>query len=121
MARATEGRAAVLRTGLLVLLDERAGHGYELAPRLAELGIEADMGALYRTLRAMDRRGEVRSFWDGPVRGPARRVYRLTDEGRRLLHQSLERIEEQRLTLTRLLLRTGARSAGAGATTRGEA
>ena len=92
-----------LRTALMVLLTEGDCHGYELAPRLAELGVEADTGALYRTLRSMDHKGDVRSAWDTSARGPARRVYALTAEGRRVLATALAGLEEHSLTITRLL------------------
>jgi len=98
----------------LVLLAERESHGYDLAPRLAELGLTPDRAALYRTLRAMDRRGELRSAWDASSRGPARRVYGLTDEGRRLLRRALDGMEAHCVTIDRLLLLSG-RGAGSEA------
>ena len=104
-----------LRTALMVLLAEGDSHGYELAPRLAELGVEADTAALYRTLRSMDHNGDVRSAWDTSTRGPARRVYALTAEGRRLLANALAGMEEHSLTITRLLRHAQACTAAAPA------
>jgi DNA-binding PadR family transcriptional regulator len=95
----------VLAAALLVLLAERESHGYELAGRLSEIGIVADKGALYRMLRAMDRSGEVRSFWDASSRGPARRVYAPTEEGLGWLRVALARMEEHGTTVGRLLHR----------------
>lgn len=97
---------AVLRTALLVLLAERESHGYDLGPRLVELGVVPDMGGVYRTLRSMDGRGELRSTWDVSSHGPARRVYALTDEGRRMLQRALTAMEEHRTTINRVLLRS---------------
>lgn len=99
-------RPGVLRTALLVLLAERDSHGYDLAPRLSELGVAADMGSLYRTLRSLDRQGDVRSAWDTSSQGPARRIYALTADGRRLLGQALVGLEEHSLTVARLLRRS---------------
>ncbi len=76
-----------LRPCLLLLLAEGASHGYDLLEHIAQLGLErADPGGLYRTLRAMEREGLVRSWWEHSVSGPARRTYDLTDEGLDWLH-----------------------------------
>ena len=107
-------RSVVLRTAVLVLLAERESHGYDLAPRLAELGLAPDMAALYRMLRSMDHRGELHSEWETASRGPARRVYRLSDEGRRLLRRAVASMEAHSLTVDRLLVRSR-QVGGAGA------
>ena len=73
---------------LLLLLRERPAHGYDLLDALAEVGPEGervDMGNLYRTLRALEDDGLVSSEWDDEAPGPAKRVYELTDAGRRVL------------------------------------
>lgn len=76
-----------LRPCLLLLLAEGASHGYELLEQLSDLGLErVDPGGLYRCLRALDEEGLVRSAWEPSTSGPARRTYRLTDEGRDWLH-----------------------------------
>jgi DNA-binding PadR family transcriptional regulator len=72
--------AADLRSTLLELLADHESHGYELAERLSRLGIDTGLTSLYRTLRLMDRAGEVRSEW-AVSSGPARRVYSPTDAG----------------------------------------
>jgi len=101
----------------LVLLAERESHGYDLAPRLAELGLAPDKGALYRTLRSMDHGGELRSAWDASSsHGPARRVYGLTEEGRRRLQRALDGMEAHCVTIERLLLRSHRRAASGPAT-----
>jgi PadR family transcriptional regulator PadR len=71
---------------VLLLLRERAVHGYELLEQLPELtGERVDMGNLYRFLRLLEAEGIVRSAWDDDAPGPSKRVYELTDEGRVLL------------------------------------
>jgi poly-beta-hydroxybutyrate-responsive repressor len=83
-------RARVERFGepaLLLLLSERPAHGYDLLEQLPELTGEQriDMGNLYRVLRALEEDGIVRSEWRDDAPGPSKRIYELTDEGRRLL------------------------------------
>jgi len=94
----------MLRTALLALLAERESHGYDLAARLSEFGLAPDMAGLYRTLRSMDRRGELRSEWSTSSKGPARRIYGLTEEGRCRLQRALEGMEAHSVTVERLLL-----------------
>ena len=83
-------RARVERFGepaLLLLLAERPAHGYELLEQLPELTGERriDMGNLYRVLRALEDDRVVTSEWRDDAPGPSKRIYELTDEGRRLL------------------------------------
>ena len=76
-----------LRPCLLLLLAECTSHGYELLDQMAELGMDrSDPGRVYRCLRAMDEEGLVHSTWEPSAVGPARRTYRVTDEGREWLH-----------------------------------
>ncbi len=75
-----------LRACLLLLLRERPDHGYDLLARLGSLGLDQeDPGAVYRTLRGMEREGLVRSGWGESCSGPARRTYVLTPCGERAL------------------------------------
>ncbi len=53
--------------------------------QLVGAGLPVDPGILYRTLRALEEEGTVVSAWDTEGTGPARRIYRLTDHGWKLL------------------------------------
>jgi poly-beta-hydroxybutyrate-responsive repressor len=77
---------------VLLLLEERPAHGYELLERLRPLIGEqrVEMGNLYRLLRALEDEGLVASAWDATAPGPAKRRYTLTDEGIRLLAHWVE-------------------------------
>lgn len=71
-----------LQPCLLLLLRERPDHGYELAARLRPMHDgDGDAGAVYRTLRGLERSGLVRSEWETSDAGPARRTYHITDDG----------------------------------------
>jgi len=83
-------------------------HGYDLlenCPELAagERGI--DLGNLYRILRGLEEEGIVASEWLTDVPGPAKRVYRLTNSGRRLLDRWADALRETQGVMTTFLNR----------------
>lgn len=90
---------------VLVVLAEGPRHGYELKDEVSELAGNdgADVTNLYRVLRALELEGIVRSTWDTAGAGPARRVYRLTSAGRRLLDQWANALGELDATLQRFI------------------
>lgn len=95
-----------LRPCLLLLLRERADHGYDLIERLRAFGFERDdPGAVYRTLRTLERSGAVRSSWTLATPGPARRVYELTHEGEMLLERWVRSLAEVQEVIDRFLAR----------------
>jgi PadR family transcriptional regulator, regulatory protein PadR len=74
---------------VLMLLANGAAHGYAVVAELAQLGItngSVDVGQVYRTLRDLERTGQVRSLWMTGS-GPARRDYELTEAGARALDE----------------------------------
>ncbi|MGE5529003.1 MAG: helix-turn-helix transcriptional regulator [Patescibacteria group bacterium] len=74
---------------LLMLLLKAPAHGYELLSRLEEFGLDPgqqDPGLLYRTLRRMEEEGSLTSCWDTDTSGPAKRLYRVTEDGEDMLH-----------------------------------
>ena len=74
---------------VLLVLRDSPGHGYELLEQLQALmpNERIDMGNLYRILRSLEREGLVSSTWDADAPGPAKRIYVITESGRRVLSQ----------------------------------
>ncbi len=94
------------RPCLLLLLSEAPAHGYELIERMRPFGFEVgDPASVYKTLRQMERDGIVSSQWTLPGRGPARRVYDLTSDGRDLLATWAHTLERNRAVLDSFLTR----------------
>ena len=60
-------------------------------------------GTAYRVLHDLERRGLVRSEWQGPAQGRQRRYYHLTARGRRALQQRRRQWRDFRHTLDKLL------------------
>jgi PadR family transcriptional regulator PadR len=91
---------------LLLLLQERSDHGYDLIERLRSLSAwEADAPTVYRCLRGLEREGLIRSHWVPSRSGPARRRYDITMLGREALRASSRDLRVMRETLDRFLFR----------------
>lgn len=94
------------RPCLLLLLSEAPAHGYELIERMRPFGFEVgDPAGIYKALRQMEAEGIVSSEWELPRRGPARRVYALTSDGRDLLDAWAHTLERNRAVLDAFLAR----------------
>jgi DNA-binding PadR family transcriptional regulator len=74
---------------LLVLSKHDGIHGYELKKilkgHMEDLRISMNITGLYRHLKLMEKRGVLSSEWDTPDKGPAKRKYSLTEEGKECL------------------------------------
>lgn len=101
------------RPCLLLLLAEAPAHGYELVDRLRPFGFDlSDPASVYKSLRQMEQDGLVTSRWELSNRGPARRVYSLSSDGRDLLEAWAHTLERNREILGRFLERFGELDAG---------
>ena len=92
---------------VLLCLREWNTYGYKLMEQAAAFGFGAmNPGTLYRTLRHMERDGLCESEWDtSNGRGPARRVYSITDAGEAYLDfwaRSLDQYQRNLDTFFRL-------------------
>lgn len=76
---------------LLHLLSEKESYGYEVAQRLQAAGF-ADVleGTVYPALTRLEREGRLATRLVASSSGPARKYYRLTDEGRQALESGRE-------------------------------
>lgn len=75
----------VLDVCLLAVLEDRAVYGYELSQRLGDLGLPVAPGSVYPLLARLERQGVVATETRPSERGPARKYYALTAQGRRVL------------------------------------
>lgn len=81
-----------LETMVLSSLEKQEAHGFEILRRLEEAGrgaLSMKEGSLYPALYRMEKSGLLKARWDDKAegRGPRRRVYRLTNKGRKQLQQ----------------------------------
>jgi len=91
---------------LLLLQKKGRSCGYDLCADLQEHALtdaEIDKAALYRTLRQLEKNGNVKSAWETGEGGPARRVYRLTRAGERHLEEWAAVLENMAKSMTRFV------------------
>jgi poly-beta-hydroxybutyrate-responsive repressor len=92
---------------LLLLLHQGPSHGYSLIENLRTFGFAedpVDSSVVYRYLREMEKDALVASEWDTEASaGPARRVYRITEEGDRALAWWVASLRETDRVLHRFL------------------
>lgn len=89
-ANLLRGNTAILV--LAILRDSRA-HGYAIASEIArrsENALEFKQGTLYPLLHELERDGHIVSEWEIPSGERPRRVYTITDLGKRELSRRLK-------------------------------
>ncbi|GIN73680.1 putative DNA-binding protein YwzG [Bacillus sp. J14TS2] len=75
---------------LLQLLDERSMYGYELVKEMekrSDYTLQVKEGTLYPALHKLEKQGFVEAFWEKQEKGPARKYYKLTETGEKLLKE----------------------------------
>jgi len=88
---------------VLLLLRDLSSYGYDLMKGLASFGFAMlNPGPLYRMLRQMEKNGLVHSWWDTSGRGPARRVYSITEAGEAYLKRWANSLDQHRKAMDRL-------------------
>lgn len=97
----------MLHPAILTVLARGPLHGYRLLESLAKFqilrGERPDPTGVYRILRSLEELGFVSGEWDLERPGPARRVYRITDEGRLCLETWLDTLRDYRQSLDELI------------------
>ncbi|WP_326555078.1 PadR family transcriptional regulator [Micromonospora sp. NBC_01813] len=126
MGATNDPAAGWIRAGLglaiMAVLTEGDRHGYALAQRLAEFGLGPIRGgALYPVLNRLEAEETVRSDWLPGEGGPGRKVYSITDAGRRRLADESARWGDFTGAFDRLLAATGSDDSDHPATGNGTA
>ncbi|MHB8125798.1 MAG: PadR family transcriptional regulator [Desulfitobacteriaceae bacterium] len=93
---------------LLLLLYQEPGHGYGLIEQLSYFGFSVEqlnISTLYRTLRKMEQEGSVISIWEEGGQGPKRRVYEITEDGKKELDQWIKILKVRKARIEKLITR----------------
>ena len=87
-------KKGLLSFWILLLLYERPSYPYEMSPEITKISqdtISVDDNSIYRALNRFDAVGIVKSELQQSSTGPQRRYYSLTDTGKALLTQFIQR------------------------------
>jgi PadR family transcriptional regulator PadR len=87
--RRSQWLRGVLDLCVLGALADDESYGYEIAQRLEAAGLGVvPGGTLYPVLLRLERLGHLISSWRAGAAGPARKYYRISASGRRLLAEA---------------------------------
>ena len=95
-----------LEACLLQLLSQGTGHGYVLMEQLQQFGISTDalnISTLYRTLRHMEKEGYLESEWEDGGPGPKRRIYLISEKGKKELEIRIRMMKARKSGIDRLI------------------
>lgn len=73
---------------VLQLLNERDMYGYELVKemdRRSDHNLQMKEGTLYPALHKMEKQAYIEHYWKKQEKGPDRKYYRITEEGKEIL------------------------------------
>ncbi len=88
----------LLHIMILNILLDREMHGAEIHREIKnKFHLEVPKAIIYNLLRRMERNGYLESSWEVGGGGPARRIYRITEKGRKYFETSkngLRKIKE---------------------------
>ena len=81
--RTTQLLHGVLDMCLMSIISEEASYGYEMVRKLRNRGLDlASEGSIYPLLSRLQRQGMIEGYLVQSSEGPARKYYRMTDQGR---------------------------------------
>jgi len=80
----------VLDMCLLSIIEEEASYGYEMVRKLRERGLDlASEGSIYPLLSRLQKQGIIEGYLVQSSEGPARKYYRMSEDGTEVLGQWL--------------------------------
>ena len=78
-------------------------YGYELHHWLLGIGVECDLGTVYRSLNTMEADGLLHSTWERTAGGRSRRRYELSEPGLDMIDAYVAPVEQLRAVATEFL------------------
>ena len=95
---------------MLAILAEGPLHGYKLAQQVGNiphfLDAAPDVSGVYRMLKALEKRGMVTADWDISQGGRPKRLFTITDVGRKCLEHWVATLQNHQKTIDSLLKMT---------------
>ena len=90
----------------LLAANDKPMHGYIIVQQAAQTpmfgGKKPDATGIYRALKRMEQAGYVTSHWETPEEGSAKRLFELTDAGRKCLRRWIDALACYKITIEEL-------------------
>ena len=90
----------------ILAANDKPMHGYIIVQQAAQSpmfgGKKPDATGIYRALKRMEEAELVRSWWDTPEQGSAKRLFELTERGRTCLRRWIDALACYKLTIEEL-------------------
>ncbi len=96
----------LLEVSLLILLSGNQSHGYDLMDKISRLDFfqqDINGSTLYRTLRKMESNKLVHSQWGAGIQGPKRRIYDITNLGKKELDSWILILKSRKASIEKLI------------------
>ncbi len=92
------------RLAILAALNKASNHGYALHDQFEKEGFwEINTGGMYRLLRTLAEEDLIESYWSTPEKGPARRIYEITPDGRDYIASRHKMLHDYVMQVKRIL------------------
>ncbi|RLQ95535.1 PadR family transcriptional regulator [Falsibacillus albus] len=95
---------------LLQLLNEKDMYGYELVKEMnmrSDNHLQMKEGTLYPALHKLEKQEYIQCYWQEQEKGPARKYYRITDEGKVILNEKTKEWDQFVKVMNKVIRRTG--------------
>jgi len=94
----------LLRLAILKVIKDRPTYGSEVQRILRErYAINVPRAMVYGLLQRLEGQGLLISTWDTSRRGPARRIYRITEGGEEYLKDALKKLVRVKAVIDHLI------------------
>lgn len=94
---------------VLQLLNERDMYGYELVKEMdkrSEHKFQIKEGTLYPALHKLEKQTYIEYYWQEQPKGPARKYYRITQQGKDMLMEKTEEWDRYVQVMNKVIGRT---------------
>lgn len=97
----------LLQPNILILLAKQDLHGYLIIQELEKKnlfnGERADNTGVYRALKTLEEKEKVKCEWVLEESGPAKKIYKITDQGLECLRTWIKTLEEYKSTIDTII------------------
>lgn len=89
----------LIEISVLTLLRNGDKHGYKLLNDMISNKLIEDninIGIVYRSLRGLEKKGFISSYWEESSHGPKKRIYKIEDEGIKEIKEMIKLLKDRR-------------------------